>query len=105
MKKWIYTALAVLALYQIYLRNPQLGEHVQDFLPVASESRFQGVSEEVSGEQQLADAFNRQLSDVQVSGSGQVIKVLADDTREAGIRSSFLNSLLGKRYWLRIISI
>jgi hypothetical protein len=81
MKKWIYTALAVLALYQVYLRNPQLGEHVQAFLPVASEPRSQGVSEEVGGEQQLADAFNRQLSDVQVSGSGQVIKVLADDTK------------------------
>lgn len=79
MKKWIYAALAVLALYQVYLRNPQPGEHVQAFLPVASEP--QGVSEEGNGERLLADAFNRQLSDVQVSGSGQVIKVLADDTK------------------------
>ncbi|POP51984.1 DUF3465 domain-containing protein [Zhongshania marina] len=73
MKKWIFIALILAGLFQLYQNNPQFAEQPQAFL-LASD-------EEASAQDRLAEAFQRQLSDIQVGGSGRVIKILADDTK------------------------
>lgn len=73
MKKWIFIALIAAALFQFYQKNPKLAEQAQAFLPASGE--------ESSAQDRLAEAYQRQLSDIQVGGSGRVIKILADDTK------------------------
>ncbi|MBQ0759727.1 MAG: DUF3465 domain-containing protein [Zhongshania sp.] len=81
MKKSIFAALLVVALYQVYQQNPQFAEQVQAVLPTGLAPNAAGGRVEVAGERQLAEAYQNQVSDVQVSGSGRVIKILADDTK------------------------
>ena len=81
MKKSIFAALLVAALYQVYQQNPQFAEQVQAVLPTGLAPNAAGGRVEVAGERQLAEAYQNQVSDVQVSGSGRVIKILADDTK------------------------
>lgn len=81
MKKSIFAALLVVALYQVYQQNPQFAEQVQAVLPEGLAPNAAGSRVEAAGERLLAEAYQNQVSDVQVSGSGRVIKILADDTK------------------------
>lgn len=69
MKKLIIALLIGLALYGIVEKNPQLM------------GRFAQQQKVVSDDQQLISAFQNRQSNVQVTGSGIVIKNLPDDTR------------------------
>ena len=73
MKKWIFIALVAAGFFQLYQNNPQLAEQAQALLSASGE--------EASAQDRLAEAYQRQLSDIQVGGSGRVIKILADDTK------------------------
>ena len=81
MKKSIFAALLVLALYQVYQQNPPFAEHVQAVLPAGLASNAPGNRVEAAGEHQIAEAYQNQVSDVQVTGSGRIIKILADDIK------------------------
>jgi len=67
MKKILVLLVIGFSLYGFYEKNP-------DFLkPNAQQSTI--------GEDQIARAFENRQSDVQVGGSGVVVKILPDDTR------------------------
>lgn len=78
MKKWIFTALLVTSLYAAYQQNPQF----LDKLNAASPAELALENDaDTTDSRRIADAYLHQLSDIQVGGSGRVVKILADDIK------------------------
>ncbi|CAA0111576.1 DUF3465 domain-containing protein [Zhongshania aliphaticivorans] len=96
MKKSIFAALLVVALYQVYQQNPQFAEQVQAVLPAGLAPNAPGSRAEAAGERQLAEAYQNRVSDVQVGGSGRVIKILADDTKGSRHQKFILKLVSGQ---------
>ncbi|MFT7404020.1 DUF3465 domain-containing protein [Zhongshania sp.] len=78
MKKWIFTALLVAGLYTAYQQNPYSLDKLNPALPAELALDNNGATTDSS---RIAAAYSHQLSDIQVGGSGRVIKILADDTK------------------------
>ena len=79
MTRWIVIALLAGSLYQFFQQNPELTEKFQAFLP-ASIDASSSQSEADDG-RIIAEAFERELNNVQIVGSGTVVRILADDTK------------------------
>jgi hypothetical protein len=78
MKKWIFAVLTLVTLYTMYQQNPQFVDTVN--AAIAAES-VREDDHATTADSRIADAYLQQLNDVQVGGSGRVIKILADDTK------------------------
>ncbi|MEX1664113.1 DUF3465 domain-containing protein [Zhongshania arctica] len=78
MKKWILTALLVTGVYTAYQQNPQFLDKLKPALPAELALEHNGATADGS---RISAAYSHQLSDIQVGGSGRVIKVLPDDTK------------------------
>ena len=76
MKKWIFSALLIAALYQVYQHNPEVAERVDQAALGSPKNDSSTRSDE-----RIAAAYRDKLSDIQVAGSGRVIKILPDDTK------------------------
>ncbi|WP_300674420.1 DUF3465 domain-containing protein [Desulfoluna sp.] len=73
MKKIILAVLVCVAVYG-FIQSPL-------FVTVKSTFQTDKVVEQSNSDRVLEHAFKRQLSDIQVGGSGKVIKLLRDDTQ------------------------
>ena len=71
-KKLVLIGLALAAVY--------FGAMQSGFVPRQRDARSSAGIETVTADEALAAAFDNQRSNVQVQGSGRVIKVLADDS-------------------------
>ncbi|WP_269620553.1 DUF3465 domain-containing protein [Zhongshania aquatica] len=81
MKKVIITALVLAALYSVYQKNPGIASEIIAIVPAEWAEKFKTTSATSNSDDILAKAFQQRRSDVQVRGSGIVIKVLPDDTK------------------------
>jgi hypothetical protein len=78
MKKWFFTALLITGLYTAYQQNPQVLDKLNPVLPAELGLENNGA---ITDSSRIAAAYLKQLSGIQVGGSGRVIKILADDTK------------------------
>jgi hypothetical protein len=77
-KKWIFTALLVTGLYTAYQQNLQFLDKLNPALLSELALENNGA---ITDNSRIAAAFSHQLSDIQVGGSGRIIKILVDDTK------------------------
>ncbi|WP_082792384.1 DUF3465 domain-containing protein [Neptuniibacter marinus] len=76
MKKLILVCLIGFGLYSYVQENPQVARYVSEVINTEGSSNRADYS---SSDKALQRAFDHRQSDLQVGGSGTVIKILADD--------------------------
>jgi len=82
MKKLLVILIAGLAIYGFLEKNPTIVESY--------------AQQSIAGDQQIADAYQNQQSNVQVAGSGAVIRILPDDTEGSQHQKFILNLQSGQ---------
>ncbi|MDO6594616.1 DUF3465 domain-containing protein [Neptuniibacter sp. 1_MG-2023] len=80
MKKLILLCLIGVSFYAYLQDNPQVIERIEETVNTENLSNS-NTSEYSSSDRALARAFKNKQSDLQIGGSGKVVKVLADDLK------------------------